>query len=228
MIKPKRFGGAASMEGFHLAIAVGPLALYLLLIGSIRLRPHPFVTSGAKDNATLAIGLVGLMMIGPMELFFPQQAAVTLGAWVWVILLLFYSLCIALWLLTSRRRLVVYGMSETHLRDSLFEVAHAMDSEARWVGDVLQFPTKAINVSLEMSGNRTVGQLLAAGERQDWDSWFEFEERVIAKVGSLPSEDRSSGWMLLATGALMLAAAGWSLLYDLPSSIQAMKEMLRW
>ena len=68
------------MEGFYLALAVGPLALYLLLIGTIRLRPHPFVTTGAKDTATLAIGLLGLVMIGPMELFFPQQAAVNLGA----------------------------------------------------------------------------------------------------------------------------------------------------
>jgi hypothetical protein len=34
--------------------------------------------------------------------------------------------------------------------------------------------------------------------------------------------------MLLATGILILAAAGWSLLHDLPDSIQAMKEMLRW
>ena len=216
------------MEGFYLALAVGPLALYLLLIGTIRLRPHPFVTTGAKDTATLAIGLLGLVMIGPMELFFPKQAAVNLGSAVWGILILFYALCCGLWILTARRRLIVYGLSESRLRDALFDVAQKYDSNATWMGDVLQLPNKGINLCLEMSGNRTVAQLVAAGERQDWRAWFEFERAIAAQVRQLPAEDRASGWMLLATGTLILAAAGWSLLHDLPSSIQAMKEMLRW
>lgn len=216
------------MEGFYLALAVGPLALYLLLIGTIRLRPHPFVTTGTKDTATLAIGLLGLMMIGPMELFFPHQAAVTLGSGVWGILILLYALCCGLWVLTSRRRLIIYGLSEPRLRESLFEVAQSHDSKATWTGDVLQLPNKGLNLCLEMSGNRTVAQIVAAGERQDWRAWFEFERAIAEKVRKLPAEDRTSGWMLLATGALILAASGWSLLHDLPSSIQAMKEMLRW
>lgn len=216
------------MEGFYLALAVGPLALYLVLIGTIRLRPHPFVTSGAKDTATLAIGLLGLVMIGPMELFFPQQAAVSLGIGVWGILILFYMLCCALWILTSRRRLIIYGLSEPKLRETLLEVAQTHDSQASWTGDVLQLPHKGINLCLEMSGNRTVAQLVAAGERQDWRAWFELERAIAQGVRKLPAEDRTSGWMLLATGTLILAAAGWSLLHDLPSSIQAMKEMLRW
>lgn len=216
------------MEGFYLALAVGPLALYLLLIGTIRLRPHPFVTTGSKDNATLAIGLIGLMMIGPMELFFPQQAAITLGAGVWAVLILFYALCCGLWILTSRRRLIIYGVSEPRLRETLLTVAQAHDSRAAWIGDVLHLPNKGLNLCLEMSGNRTVAQLVAAGESQDWRAWFEFEKAIARELYQLPAEDRTSGWMLLATGTLLLAAAGWSLLHDLPNSIQAMKEMLRW
>jgi len=216
------------MDGFYLALAVGPLALYLMLIGTIRLRPHPFVTTGAKDTATLAIGLLGLVMIGPMELFFPQQAAVTLGTAVWGILIFFYALCCGLWILMARRRLIIYGLSETRLRESLLEVAHEHDSSATWTGDVLQLPNKGINLCLEMSGNRTVAQVVAAGERQDWRAWFEFERAISKKIHPLPAEDRASGWMLLATGVLILAAAGWSLVHDLPNSIQAMKEMLRW
>lgn len=216
------------MEGFHLALAAGPLALYLILIGTIRLRPHPFVTTGAKDNATLAIGLLGLVMIGPMELFFPQQAAVAMGSWVWAVLILFYVLCCALWILTTRRRLIVYGLSESKLREALLQAAQELDIEATWVGDVLQLPKQGINLCLEMSGNRTVGQLAAAGDRQDWNAWFDLERRIVARVSNLSAEDRSSGWLLVATGALIFTAAAWSFLHDLPTSIQAMKDMLRW
>ena len=52
------------MDPVPLAIAFGPLALYLLLMGAINLGRRPRVISGARDAAMLAIALSGLLIVG--------------------------------------------------------------------------------------------------------------------------------------------------------------------
>ena len=48
------------MDPLHFCIAVAPFAVYLLLFGYLNLRGRPFVTTGARDSAALAIGIIGL------------------------------------------------------------------------------------------------------------------------------------------------------------------------
>ena len=67
------------MDPLHFSVAAIPLAVYLLLIGILNLRKKPFVTTGARDSAALAIGIAGLMIIGPMKLFFPEGAGSRFG-----------------------------------------------------------------------------------------------------------------------------------------------------
>ena len=74
------------MDPLHFCIAVAPLAVYLFLLGVLNLKGFPFVTTGSRDGAALAIGMVGFVIIGPMELFFPEGAASRFGAWVWIML----------------------------------------------------------------------------------------------------------------------------------------------
>ena len=61
------------MDSLHFCIAVIPLAVYLLMMGLLNLRRRPFVTTGARDAATLGIGVVGFVIAGPMELFFSRR-----------------------------------------------------------------------------------------------------------------------------------------------------------
>ena len=44
-----------------------------------------------------------------MELFFPFESAVKLGSYVWVLLLALYVMCVVLWLLLLRPRLIIYN-----------------------------------------------------------------------------------------------------------------------
>ena len=62
------------MDPLHLCIALGPLAVYLLLLGIINLMPRPFMTSGARDTAALSIAISGFVVAGPMELFLPGSS----------------------------------------------------------------------------------------------------------------------------------------------------------
>ena len=89
------------MDPLHFCIAVGPFAVYLLLLGVMNLRGRPLVTTGARDAAALGIGLVGFVIAGPMQLFFPEGAASRFGGWVWLMLIVFYGLCVSCLLYTS-------------------------------------------------------------------------------------------------------------------------------
>ena len=75
------------MDPLHICIALGPLAIYFLVVGLVNLRARPFITSGAQDAAALGVGVMGLVIAGPMELFFPESAAVQFGFWVWALLI---------------------------------------------------------------------------------------------------------------------------------------------
>ena len=65
------------LDPLHLCIALGPLAVYLLVIGRINLSRSPFVTTGTRDAAALAVGIAGLAVAGPLELFVPYAAWVS-------------------------------------------------------------------------------------------------------------------------------------------------------
>ena len=67
------------MDPLHLSIALSPLAVYFVLLGIINLSARPQLTTGARDTAALAVGLSGLVVVGPMELFLPERAAAQFG-----------------------------------------------------------------------------------------------------------------------------------------------------
>ena len=117
------------MDSLHFCIAVVPLSVYLLMMGLLNLRRHPFVTTGARDAATLGIGVVGFVIAGPMELFFPEGAASQFGAWVWLSLIVFYGLCVSLVVLLMRPRLVVYNVALEELRPILSKIAMELAQE---------------------------------------------------------------------------------------------------
>ena len=60
-----------NVDALHLSIALGPLAVYLLLLGFVNLSTRPFVTTGARDVGALGLAIAGLIVAGPMELFLP-------------------------------------------------------------------------------------------------------------------------------------------------------------
>src|SRR5687768_10079215 len=66
------------MDPLHVCIALGPVAMYLLMLGAINLSPRPFLTTGTRDAITLGIAIAGFAIAGPMELFLPVRAV---GFW---------------------------------------------------------------------------------------------------------------------------------------------------
>ena len=178
------------MDSLHFCIAIIPLAVYLLLMGLLNLRRRPFVTTGARDAATLGIGVVGFVIAGPMELFFPEGAASQFGPWVWLSLIVFYGLCVSLVVLLMKPRLVVYNVSLEELRPILSKIAMELDPKSRWIGDALVIPQLKIHMHVEAVESLRNVQMLAGGNQQSMEGWLRLERELkehMAKVAVGPN-----------------------------------------
>lgn len=220
------------MDPFRLCLAVGPVAVYLLLLGGIHLARRPFLVSGTRDVASLGLALAGLVAVGPIELFFPHSAAVRFGAFVWVFLMVFYALCLVLILLLLRPRLVIYNVAVDELRPILADLVPQLDSDARWAGDGLILPNMGIQLHLESLPWLRNVSLVATGARQNYLGWKRLETNLRAALSAdeLPRNTRRGGvigGVLLGIGALLALLLIFGVAHDPQAVAQAMFEMLR-
>jgi hypothetical protein len=215
------------MDPLYFCIAIAPLAVYLLMLGIINLRGKPFVTTGARDAAALGIGLVGFVVVGPMELFFPEGAASRFGPWVWLMLIIFYGLCVSLIVLLMRSRIVVYNISMEELRPILTSVAMKMDKHSRWTGDSLLLPEKRIHLHVEPVDWLRNIQLTAGGNQQSYDGWQELEKELSLAVKKIAVGPNMIGVPLLVMSAIFAIGTAIWMLNEQPAVAKALEELLR-
>ena len=216
------------MDPLHFCIAVAPLSVYLLLLGILNLRNRAFVTTGARDTAALAIGIIGLMLIGPMKLFFPEGAASRFGIMVWLMLIVFYGLCVSLTVLLMRARIVVYNITLDNLRPILTGVAMRLDKKSRWTGDSLYLPELKVHLHLEPVEWLKNIQLTAGGNSQSYEGWLTLERELEKALQKIPVEPSMAGIpMLIFSGVLATGALSW-MLTDQQAVAQAFNELLRY
>ena len=170
------------MSTAHLCIALGPLTVYLLLMGLINASRQPFVTSGARDTFSLALGVAGLVMIGPLRLFVPEQAISAFGPWTWALLGAFYILCVLLIGMTSKPRLVVYNIPATQLRTSLGSLVAELDKTAKWAGDSVELPKLGIQLSIESKNTMRSCQIVAVGHSQNLANWAKLRIELATRL----------------------------------------------
>ena len=106
----------------------GPGGDVLVAAGSREFVAAAAVGFGVRDAAALALAVSGLVIIGPMELFFPFEAAARFGPHVWLLLLALYAMGVVLVLLLLRPRLVIYNISVDTLRPILAELVDRLDA----------------------------------------------------------------------------------------------------
>ena len=200
------------MRTFELLIAVAPIAMYLVLLGLINLRRRPYVLTGTRESLLVGLALAGLVVVGPIELFFPQQAANRFGHYVWPLLAMFYTLLLCLWILLGRPRLIVYNVSSAQLRAVLSEAAIKLDADARWAGDSLALPQMNVQLHLEVFDWMRNVTLVSTGGDQSYTNWRRLEGalRVALREITVPRNPRGYsfilvGLMLIATLAIQAA-----------------------
>jgi len=215
------------MDPFRLCLALGPVAIYVLLIGAINMFRRPFLVSGTRDAAALGLAVSGLVIVGPVELFFPVNASLRFGGFVWVLLVGLYALSLVLVLLLLRPRLVVYNVSRDELRPILTDLAAELDREARWAGDSLVLPNLGIQLHMDgLAAMRNVS-LTTIGAIQNHQSWRRLELALGAALSQVEVARNPHAFGLLCAGALLILAVILAIAQDPQAVAQSLFEMLR-
>ena len=189
------------------AVAIIPVAIYFILIGVLRLRTRPLVTSGWRDTLTLGIASAGLVAVGPMQLFTPPQAVERWHAWVWLALLCLYVLGLTLILLSGKPRLIAYGLDHHQFRDVLFQSAKRVDDQCHWSADVLSMPLSGMQLALEGTGSLRVQQATHVGMLQNLEHWMKLEREFVHMGGKVACPRSTAGWPLLLVGSGLLLSS---------------------
>jgi len=202
--------------------------MYFVVLGAINLSSRPLVTTGARDLMAMGLAVAGLVVAGPMELFFPEKAAGAFGAGVaWSLMLVFYALTVACLALMTRPRLVIYNVTSEQLLPVLEEVVGKIDPKFRWVGSTLVSQELGLQLTVEIQPIMKNVQLVSAGPQQSHNGWSRLHRDLAAAmrpVGGLPNP---FGATLLTVGLMLAGIITWLMAHDPGAVQQAWNDMLR-
>lgn len=215
------------MDPFRVCLALGPVAMYMLLLGAINLSRRPLLVSGLRDAAALAVAISGLIVIGPMELLFPVEAAIVYGPYIWLLLLALYVMCVMLWLLMLRPRLVIYNVTADKLRPILAEVVDRLDAEARWAGDSLTLPTLGVQLYVDGFMALRCVSLVSAGGRQNHAGWRRLETTLESALAREEVARNPHGISLIGVGLLLILAVVWAIAQNPQAVAQSLLDIAR-
>lgn len=215
------------MDALHLSIAFLPLAVYLLLLGWINLSGRPLVTTGARDLGALGVALCGFVVVGPMELFMPIEAAAKFGWFVWVLLLALYFVSLSLTVMLLSPRIVVYNATYDDVRLVLERILTEFDHEARWAGDSVSLPNVGMELHLDHLPLLRNVQLLAAGSTQNLAGWRQLELVLSDELAHVEVPPNPYGASMLLMAFMLLGMVSYFLLIDQQAVAQALRQMLR-
>jgi hypothetical protein len=215
------------MDGFRMCVALGPLAMYLLVLAAINLCRRPFLISGGRDRAALGVGVSGLVLIGPVELLLPDDAARVYQANVWLLLLTMYALCVALVALMARPRLTIYNFTLDQFRPMLAEAIDALDPDARWAGGSLALPKLRVELHLETDAALRNLSLVASGGEQSYAGWRSLERELAARLKAAETSSNPWGVLLAIVSLVMVSAVGWQLVVNPRAVTASLRAMLR-
>jgi len=196
-----------SMPSIPLWSATLPLGCYLTLLGIVHLRRRPLAVSGAVDSVCLMAGLSGCLAAG-------LSGFVVAGAssWSWGVMGAVAVLLLALAILVSRPRLVVYNATVEQLRPAVAEVVLAIDPSARWAGETVAMPSFGLQVHIDGGSAMRNVTLVALGQRPSPEGWSEFTRRLRGSIGLLRVSSSPWSGLFLLGGIVVLGIAAWSAL----------------
>ncbi|MEX2114063.1 MAG: hypothetical protein WD845_12805 [Pirellulales bacterium] len=214
------------MDTFSACVALGPLAIYLVTLGVMNLYARPLVVNGTREAIALGLALVGLVVVGPMQLFLPEAAAVQFGMLVWALLIGFYVLCLTLCVMVMRPRLVIYNVTPDQLRPVLAEVSRRLDHESVWAGRALSMPQLRVHLVIDSFAPMQNVTLVATSHGQSVTNWRRLEATLREALCDFPVAGRTHGVWLAMCGLLILAVLAFRVADDPQTIARGLDRML--
>jgi hypothetical protein len=187
-------------------IALLPLGCYLLGLAWAHLRQRPLAVSGVFDGVMLAVAVSGLAVVGPLALLVPVTGG---SPWSWPVLAFLFALCVAVCVLVSRPRMVVYNITVEQFRPLVAEVVSTLDPKARWAGESAALPDRGFQLHIEGNGALRTVSVVNVGERSSPEGWGEFTRRLRRAVRGLRVRRSPWGTLFGCLGCGLLVAAAW-------------------
>ncbi|NIL96214.1 MAG: hypothetical protein GTO53_02670 [Planctomycetales bacterium] len=212
------------MDALRTFIALGPLAVYLLLMGLVNVSRRPLLTTGSRDFYALGIAVAGMMIVGPLELFMPDGASRPIA---WMLLLALYWMCLTLLILMIRPRLVIYNVTGEQLRQALAAALARFRLEHRWAGDSLFLPELGVQLNLEGFPAMRNVSLVATAAKQSYRGWLKLERALVTELRSLTVQPQPLGYALICLGLLTLGGCMTWMLMRPQEVVEGVFELLR-
>jgi hypothetical protein len=215
------------MDPFRLCVALGPLAVYLLVLALANFSRRPVVVSGARDTAGLGFATSGLLFVGPIELGL-QLLPIADPLYAWILILVLYALFVTLAVLLAAPRIVIYNVALERLRPALADVVNELDSGARWAGGSVALPRLHVEFYLDEHAGVRNTSLVASATPQSYQGWRLLERALRAELRkSVESTPNLWGLGTLTMALLMFGRMGWLVYHQSDKITQAFQEMLR-
>jgi hypothetical protein len=162
--------------------------------------------SGVFDGVMLAAAVSGLAVVGPLALLVPVTGG---SPWSWPVLAFLFALCVAVCVLVSRPRLVVYNITVEQFRPLVAEVVSTLDPKARWAGESAALPDRGFQLHIEGNGGLRTVSVVNVGERSSPEGWGEFTRRLRRAVRGLRVRRSPWGMLFGCLGCGLIVAATW-------------------
>lgn len=215
------------MDPFRLCLALGPLAVYSLLLAMMHLSRRAWVVNGTRDLITLGIGLAGFVLVGPIELVMPAEPWAAHRAYAWLVVLVIYVVGLTLVALLGRPRITVYNITPAILRPLLSQIASSLDPQARWAGNSLVMPQHDIELHVEAMSPMQAVSIVATHEEQELLGWRRLESALVGALRKVERTRSPWGWLFLAVAGGLGAVIALQLVVYPDAVAQGFYEMLR-
>jgi hypothetical protein len=177
------------------------------------------------DFFLFGMAIVGIVAVGPIELFFPRAAYSLLGVWIWLILFALYFFILLLIALNLRLKIVVYGMTSDALKQATNEVLTENQMQVTWVGNMLDVPTLGVQACIESAGRAHLSKIEAAGSDQNPSGWLALERLLVRKMSSHRHRFVPEAILWITISLLLFGLSAVCVVKDLPRLTQAMQTM---
>lgn len=204
--------------------AIIPLAMYVLWIGCLQFRSRPTVLSGFVDTIWLGMGISGLMLVGPCELFLPEVARNRFGWMAHLLVLALSALLLILAAVTRNPRIVIYNISKRQLEPTLRQVLKLADAQAVFTGRGATLPTLGLDLFIDLQEDRRTAELRSMSREIDLRYWRQLRLALRDSLRTVQGSSNPRAAVLIGAGLAALALVVYLGITDWPALARGMQQ----